>query len=98
VSSRGGRSGAGKPLTREFALTEEFFDDLEYWIGQDARIARRLLRLMRMTLRDPFHGLGKPEPLKGTEGYWSRRLTDEHRFVYRVTPTALICVKARFHY
>jgi toxin YoeB len=92
------RPSGGKPLKREFALTEEFFDDLEYWITQDAGVARRLLRLMRVTIRDPFQGIGKPEPLKGTDGYWSRRITGEHRFVYRVTSTALICVKGRFHY
>lgn len=53
---------------------------------------------MRLTARDPFEGIGKPEPLKGMEGCWSRRLTSEHRFVYCVTPTMLVCLQARFHY
>jgi toxin YoeB len=79
-------------------LSDRFFDDLEYWVAEDRKIAQRLLRLVRITMRDPFHGPGKPEPLKGANGLWSRRLTDEHRFVYRVTATSLECVQARFHY
>ena len=79
-------------------MTEEFFNDLDHWIADDVGVARRLIRLVRLTARDPFHGIGKPEPLRGMEGCWSRRLTSEHRFIYRVTPTTLICLQARFHY
>lgn len=79
-------------------LSERFFDDLEYWVAEDSKVARRLLRLVRVTMRDPFHGPGKPEPLRAMNGCWSRRLTDEHRFVYRVTATAFECIQARFHY
>ena len=98
VSSDRRQPSPGKPVGREIALTDEFLDDVEHWIIEDVKLARRLFRLMRDTARDPFHGIGKPEPLRGTEGSWSRRPTSEHRFVYRVTPTMLVCLKARFHY
>lgn len=48
--------------------------------------------------RSPFHGLGKPKPLKSTKGYWSRRISDEHRLVYKVTDDAIIVASCRFHY
>ena len=98
MSSRSSRRAPGKPVARDIGGTGEFFDDFEYWLTEDVKTARRLLRLMRLTARDPFEGIGKPEPLKGLEGCWSRRLTGEHRFVYRVTPTTLVCLQARFHY
>jgi toxin YoeB len=94
VSSKGGEP----QVERSFGLTDEFLDDLGYWLDEDIRIARRLLRLMRETARNPFAGIGKPEPLRGMAGSWSRRLTGEHRFVYRVTSSTLVCLKARFHY
>jgi len=81
-----------------YACTDQFWRDLEHWITQDAKTAIRLLRLVRATARSPFQGIGKPEPLKHSAGYWSRRLTEEHRFVYRVTAAELVCVQARFHY
>lgn len=79
-------------------ISTRFLDDLEYWITEDSRVAQKLIRLVRLAVRDPFHGPGKPEPLKGMSGCWSRRLTDEHRFLYRLTGTAFECVQARFHY
>lgn len=56
------------------------------------------MRLIRETLRDPYNGIGKPEPLRRGEGVWSRRLTDEHRFTYRVIGDEIHLLKARFHY
>ena len=59
----------------------------------------RINRLIRETQREPFGGVGKPEPLKhALSGYWSRRLTDEHRFIYRVEKDALLIAQLRFHY
>jgi toxin YoeB len=86
------------PKRRQIFLSDRFVDELEFWITEDGRVARRLIRLVRLTARDPFNGIGKPEPLKEMAGCWSRRLTDEHRFVYRVMPEVLICVQARWHY
>jgi len=65
----------------------------------DRKLIRRINLLIRDCSRSPFEGIGKPEPLKGElSGNWSRRITQEHRLVYRVTPTELIIVACRFHY
>lgn len=59
----------------------------------------RINELIRETLREPFAGIGKPEPLKhALAGYWSRRITDEHRMVYRPEPGALLIAQLRYHY
>lgn len=74
-------------------------DDLEYWVRTDRKTALRLFRIVRDTLRDPFTGLGKPEPLKGPlSGLWSRRLTQEHRVVYEVAGDRVRFLQARYHY
>jgi toxin YoeB len=69
--------------------------DLHYWIDTNPRVASRLLRLIQKTLRDPFRGSGKPEPLRGEEGTWSRRITNEHRLTYRITDEYIHFVQAR---
>ena len=67
----------------------EFLEDLQYWVEQDRRTAKRLMQLMKAVMRDPFHGIGKPEPLPHFgSGVWSRRITQEHRLVYVVKGTA----------
>jgi toxin YoeB len=69
------------------------------WIATDPKIAGRLVRIMGETMRDPFKGLGKPEPLKGDlEGFGSRRLTDGDRIVYEVTDLAINFVQCKYHY
>lgn len=74
-------------------------DDLEHWIETDRRVALRLLNLMNECLRTPSTGTGKPEPLKGNwTGWWSRRLTDQDRIVYRVSDEFVEFAQARFHY
>jgi toxin YoeB len=74
-------------------------EDLEHWIGTDRKAALRLFRIVRETLRDPFAGVGKPEPLRGPlAGLWSRRLTQEHRVVYEVAGDAVRFLQARYHY
>lgn len=80
-------------------FADEAWEDYLYWQKQDKRMAGRINKLMRETQREPFRGVGKPEPLKhALSGCWSRRLTDEHRMVYRVVKDALEIVQLRFHY
>ncbi len=70
-----------------------------YWLGADRRKAIRITRLIAEIQRDPFAGIGKPEPLKGDlSGYWSRRIDDEHRLVYRTDDKEVKILKARYHY
>ena len=77
----------------------EFRQDLRYWIETNRKIALRALELIEGILRDPFTGIGKPEPLKYIlAGCWSRRLTQEHRLVYRVSERRIDFLQARYHY
>jgi toxin YoeB len=84
---------------RELAFRPEFLRDLQYWIKNDKRNAVRVLDLVLEVERDPFAGLGKPEPLKylGPD-IWSRRLSLEHRVVYVVQDERIIFLQARYHY
>jgi toxin YoeB len=79
-------------------MEQPFRDDLRYWVNTDPRVADRLLRIVEECLRSPFEGIGKPEPLRGLSNTWSRRLTDEHRLVYRVTDESIDFLQARYHY
>ncbi len=75
------------------------FEDLQYWVATNARMAKRLMKLIEATQRHPFEGIGKPEPLKNQlSGWWSRRIDSEHRLVYRVEDDRLIIAQARGHY
>ncbi|GAA3489243.1 MULTISPECIES: Txe/YoeB family addiction module toxin [Streptomyces] len=75
------------------------WEDLQYWLGADLKAARRIARLINEIQRDPFSGIGKPEPLKADlSGYWSRRIDDEHRLVYRADEKEVRILKARHHY
>jgi toxin YoeB len=77
----------------------EFREDLEYWVKTDRKTALRVLRIVEDIMRDPFQGIGKPEPLKYlAEGVWSRRLTREHRSVYRVREGRVDFLQGRYHY
>jgi toxin YoeB len=77
----------------------EFIEDLQYWVATDRRTAKRLLELVQAVLRDPFCGIGKPEPLKylGSD-VWSRRVTQEHRCVYLVKQDRVGFLQGRYHY
>lgn len=77
----------------------EFLEDLQYWIQTDRRTAKRLLELVQAALKDPFDGIGKPEPLKylGSD-VWSRRITQEHRYVYLVKVDRIEFLQGRYHY
>ncbi len=84
---------------RQAVLQPEFREDLKYWVKTQRKIALRTLNLVEAVMRDPFAGIGKPEPLKYLgPGVWSRRLTQEHRLVYRVTETRIDFLQARYHY
>ncbi|MDQ3586204.1 MAG: Txe/YoeB family addiction module toxin [Acidobacteriota bacterium] len=77
----------------------EFRQDLRYWVETDRKIAVRAFDLIEAVMRDPFAGIGKPEPLKYlVSGAWSRRLTQEHRIVYLVSATRIDFLQARYHY
>ncbi len=77
----------------------EFREDLRYWVETDRKIALRAFDLIEAILRDPFTGIGKPEPLKYlAAGLWSRRLTQEHRIVYLVSDDRIDFLQARYHY
>jgi len=77
----------------------EFLQDLRYWINTDRKLAIRSFELIEAVLRDPFTGMGKPEALKYVlAGCWSRRITQEHRLVYRVAEGRIDFLQARYHY
>jgi len=77
----------------------EFIEDLRYWVETDRKLAIRAFDLIEAILREPFVGIGKPEPLKYlTPGAWSRRLTQEHRIVYLVREDQIDFLQARYHY
>ncbi|MFN7339578.1 MAG: Txe/YoeB family addiction module toxin [Opitutia bacterium] len=74
-------------------------EDRDHWATADPRVARRLEELVGAIARDPFRGMGKPEPLRGPlSGWWSRRITREHRLVYRVERGEVWILQARYHY
>ena len=88
-----------KPKKREAVFQTEFIEDLRYWVENDRKLALRAFELIEAILRDPFEGLGKPEPLKYlAPGCWSRRLTQEHRIVYLVRDDRIDFLQARYHY
>lgn len=85
------------------AFTDHALDDYLYWQNNDTDTLQKINSLIREIKRDPFKGTGKPEALKGNlAGYWSRRITAEHRLVYRISGTKpnqiLTIIQARFHY
>jgi len=75
------------------------WDDYLYWQKTDKRMVQRINTLIRDVMRDPFSGIGKPDPLRhGLAGCWSRRINDEHRLVYRPCEDSLEIVQLRYHY
>jgi toxin YoeB len=72
---------------------------LTYWIENDRKLALRIMRIIEEIQRNPFIGIGKPEPLKGDfKGFWSRRIDDEHRIIYKIEEGVLFIHSCRFHY
>ncbi len=84
---------------RDAVFHPEFLEDLEFWIKTDRKSALKVLKFVAAILRDPFTGIGKPEPLKHLDAdTWSRRLTQEHRIVYLVRDERVDFLQARYHY
>jgi len=80
-------------------FADEAWDDYLYWQKQDRRMVERINKLITETARSPFDGIGKPEPLKhALAGFWSRRINDEHRMVYRIENGSLLIAQLRYHY
>jgi toxin YoeB len=83
----------------KLVFADDAWQDYLYWQKQDRRMVERINQLIRETQREPFAGIGKPEPLKhGLAGYWSRRINDEHRMIYKVEGDALLVAQLRYHY
>lgn len=83
----------------KLVFSEAAWEDYLYWQKTDRRLLQRINQLIREITRTPFEGIGKPEPLKhGLAGYWSRRITDEHRIVYKVADDSLLIAQLRYHY
>ena len=84
---------------RAIAFERDAFKDFTRWAETDKKIYKRIVDLILDTLRHPFSGIGKPEPLRHElQGYWSRRINREHRLVYKVTKGAVVIVACRYHY
>ena len=84
---------------RDAVFQPEFREDLRYWVETDRRVALRILDLVEAIMRDPFSGIGKPEPLRHlAANTWSRRVTQEHRIVYLVRVDRIDFLQARYHY
>lgn len=80
-------------------FAENAWEDYLYWQRTDKKTLRRINELIKQIQRTPFEGIGKPEPLKHSlSGYWSRRITDEHRIVYKVADDSLWIAQLRYHY
>jgi toxin YoeB len=83
----------------KLVFAEQAWEDYLYWQKADRKMLQRINTLIGEITRDPFTGIGKPEPLKhALSGYWSRRIDDEHRIVYRMTDGALLIAQLRYHY
>jgi toxin YoeB len=84
---------------RNIVFDHKAFEQFNNWAKDDKKIYQKIVNLINDILRQPFSGIGKPEPLKNNlQGYWSRRITEEHRLVYEVTDTAIIIISCKFHY
>jgi toxin YoeB len=82
-----------------YIFVDESWEDYLYWQQTDKKKLRRINDLLKDIARNPFTGLGKPEPLKfNYKGFWSRRIDDEHRLIYRVQGDDIQIAKCRFHY
>ncbi len=80
-------------------IDDEAFDTFYEWTAENKKIAKRIKDLIKDIERNPFDGIGKPEPLKyDLSGYWSRRITDEHRLVYRIENDELLILSCKYHY
>ena len=80
-------------------FSEHAWEDYLFWQQTDKAMLKRVNRMIEETMRTPFEGIGKPEPLRhGFAGYWSRRISDEHRMIYKVEGDLLHIAQLRYHY
>jgi toxin YoeB len=86
-------------MTRRLTFTPDAWEDYLYWQGQDKKTLKRINQLLREIMREPFEGIGKPEPLReNLSGYWSRRIDGTHRLIYAVEQMMIVIVACRYHY
>ena len=86
-------------MSRRVTFTPEAWEEYLYWQSHDKQILKKVNQLLKDSQRDPFSGIGKPEPLKNDlSGSWSRRISDEHRLVYIVNETEIRVTSCRYHY
>jgi toxin YoeB len=80
-------------------FTDDSWEDYQYWLKNDKKVLKRINQLIQEIKRQPFEGIGKPEPLKyQLKGCWSRRIDQEHRLVYEITDAGISIISCRFHY
>jgi len=83
----------------KLTFSSKAWDEYVYWQKNNKAVLKRINALIKDIMREPFEGIGKPEPLKHSlSGYWSRRITDEHRLVYKVCDNQLLIAQLRYHY
>ena len=83
----------------KYIFVDESWEDYLYWQKTDKKILKRINRLLKDIARHPYSGVGKPEPLKYKyKGFWSRRITDEHRLIYKYREDEILIAKCRYHY
>ena len=83
----------------KIVFSDRGWEDFTYWVENDRKLAARIVRLIKDIEREPFAGLGKPEPLRhDLTGFWSRRISEEHRLVYAVDKPRVLIAQARYHY
>jgi len=83
----------------KLVFSEQAWDDYLYWQKTDKKLLERINALVKDISRSPFAGIGKPEPLKNAlSGYWSRRINDEHRIVYKIADDSVLIAQLRYHY
>ncbi len=83
----------------KYIFVDESWEDYLYWRRTDKKILKRINKLLKDIARNPYSGFGKPEPLKYKyKGFWSRRITDEHRLIYKYHEGKILIAKCRFHY
>ena len=86
-------------MTRAVKWAEQAWDEFRAFEKDNPKVAKRIVALLKDTLEHPFEGIGKPEPLKyNLKGYWSRRITNEHRMVYKVTQDEILIAQVMYHY
>jgi toxin YoeB len=80
-------------------FSPQAWEDYQHWVQTDRKLVKRINELIKDAARNPYSGIGKPEPLRhALSGFWSRRISDEHRMVYRVAGNNLELAQLRFHY